>query len=154
MKLRRIVHKLMFYYKIVNNHVPNYLKELLIRFYSDSSEYRERQFKNSFFPPATNLWNGLDTSVHDLQSVACFKKALPVIFNFPTSPTLYNFFIDRYSSICHTRIRLDACLLNYHLFRIGCNHLQNVLVVSRLKLNVAAIRLNLLSSAAHIFADE
>ena len=29
MKLRRIIHKLMFYYKIVNNFVPNYLKELL-----------------------------------------------------------------------------------------------------------------------------
>ena len=29
MKLRRTIHKLMFYYKIVNNLVPNFLKELL-----------------------------------------------------------------------------------------------------------------------------
>ena len=131
MKLKRIIHKLIFYYKIVNNPVPNYLKELLPTQAFERTHYslrtqfdftlfpvRTERFKKSFFPSATNLWNGLDTSVRNLQSVTCFKKALLDIFNFPTSSTLHNFSLDRYSSISHTRIRLDACLLNYYLFRI------------------------------------
>ena len=111
-KLRRTIHKLMFYYKIVNNLVPNYLKELLptqvferthysLRTQSDFTLFpvHTERFKKSFFPSATNLWNGLDTSVRNLQSVMCFKKALLVISNFPTSPTIYNFSLDRYSYV-------------------------------------------------------
>ena len=31
----------------------------------------------------------------------------------------FDYSIDRYTSVVHTRIRLDACALNYHLHRIG-----------------------------------
>ena len=31
----------------------------------------------------------------------------------------FDYSIDRYTSVVHTRIRLDACALNYHLRRIG-----------------------------------
>ena len=124
---------------------------------------RTERFKKSFFPSATNLWNGLDTSVRNLQSVMCFKKALLVIFNFPTTPTIYNFSLDRYSSISHTRIRLDACLLNYYLFRIGCKSSPKcvcgfeVETINHYFLHCpifAATRLKLLNSAAYILADE
>ena len=84
MKLRCIIHKLMFYYKIVNNFVPNYLKELLpaqtferthysSRTHSDFTLFpvRTEHSKKPFFPCATNLWNGLDTSVRNLRSVTC-----------------------------------------------------------------------------------
>ena len=103
MKLRRTIHKLMFFCKIGNNLVPNYLKELLptqvferahysLRTQSDFTliSVRTERFKKSFFPSATNLWNGLDTSMRNLHSVMCLKKALLVIFNFPTSPTICN----------------------------------------------------------------
>ena len=166
----------MFYYKIVNNLVPNYLKELLptqvferthysLRTQSDFTLFpvRTERFKKSFFPSATNLWNGLDTSVRNLQSVMCFKKALLVIFNFPRSPTIYNFSLDRYSSISHTGIHLDACLLNYYLFRIGCKSSPKCIcgfeveTINHYFLHCpifAAARLKLLNSAAHILADK
>ena len=171
MKLRRTLHKLMFYYKIVN-----YLKELLptqvferthysLRMQSDFTLFPvcTERFKKAFFPSATNLWNGLDTSVHNLQSVTCFKNALLVIFNFPMSPTLYNFSLDRYSSISHTRVCLDACLLNYYLFRVGCKSSPKcvcgfaVETINHYFLHCpifAATRLKLLNFAAHILADE
>ena len=101
--------------------------------------------------------------MRNLQSVTCLKKALLVIFNFPTSPTLYNFSLNRYSSISHTRIRLDACLLNYYLFRIGCKSSPKcvcgfeVETINHYFLHCpifAATRLKLLNSAAHILAEE
>ena len=55
------------------------------------------------------------------------------LFNLQPSPTLFNYSLDRYSSIIHTRISLDAFALNYYLFKIGCN-LQDVLVALKSKL--------------------
>ena len=102
----------MFYYKIVNNLVPNYLKEFLpiqaferthysLRTQSDFTLFpvRTERFKKSFFPSATNLWSGLDTSVRNLQSVTCFKKALLDIFNFPTSQHTIFLLIDIHLSV-------------------------------------------------------
>ena len=70
MKLRRTIHKLMFYNKNVNNLVPNHLKELLPTQFFERTHYswrtqsdftlfpvRTGRFKKSFFPSATNLWN-------------------------------------------------------------------------------------------------
>ena len=75
----------MFYYKIVNNLVLNYLKELLPTQFFEQTHYslrtksnfilfpmRAERFKKSFFSSATNLWNGLDTSVCNLLSDMCF----------------------------------------------------------------------------------
>ena len=115
MKLRRSIHKLFFYFKIVNNLVPNYLKELLpsqvlertrysVRSQSDFTLFpvHTERFKKSFFPSTTKLWNGLDTSVRNLPSISRFKKVLLDLFNLQPSPTLFNYSLDRYSSIIHT----------------------------------------------------
>ena len=68
----------------------------------------------------TMLWNDIDTSVRTLHSVILFKKALFRVFDVPQKNMLFNFSLDRYSSIIHTRSRLSVCALNYYLFNIGC----------------------------------
>ena len=108
-------------------------------------------------------WNDIDFSVRNLESVISFKYALFRIFDVPHYKRLFNFSLDRYSSIIHTRLRLNVCALNYYLFKIGVNPLPNVCVVLKLKVLIIIFftvrcllllcRLKLLSSAAHILAD-
>jgi hypothetical protein len=87
MKTRRLVHKLILYFKIVNNHVPEYLSKLLPQTVEQRSGLSLRQsfnislffvrterFKKSFFPSATMLWNSVEYSVRSLPSINLFKK--------------------------------------------------------------------------------
>ena len=78
-------------------------------------------------------WNDIDFSVRNLESVISFKYALFRIFDVPHYKRLFNLSLDRYSSIIHTRLRLNVCALNYYLFKIGVNPLPNVCVVLKLK---------------------
>ena len=55
-----------------------------------------------------------------LQSIGPLKKALFSFFNVPSYNVIYHFEIERFNAIIHTRLRLDACALNYCLFKIGC----------------------------------
>ena len=57
--------------------------------------------------------------MRNLESVILFKNALAIIFDVPHYETLFNFSLDRYSSIIHIRLRLNVCALNYYLFKIG-----------------------------------
>ena len=84
------------------------------------------------------------------------------IFHIPKCKILFNFSLDRYSSIIHTRLRLDTCSLNFYLFKIGCKaspaclcgfeyeSINNYLLHCPI---FAAPRSRLLSSAAQILAD-
>ena len=132
MKTRRSIHNLIFYFKIVNNLTPNYLKELMtsqvferthysLRSCSDYTLFpvRTERFNKSFFPSTTMAWNDIDFSVRNLESLISFKNALFRIFDVPHYKRLFNFSLDRYSSIIHTRLRLNVCALNYYLFKIG-----------------------------------
>jgi hypothetical protein len=120
------------------------------------------RFKKSFFPSTTKLWNGLDTSVRNLPAISRFKKVLLDLFNLQPSRTLFNYSLDRYSSIIHTWIRFYACALNYYLFKIGskfspkCTCDFEIETINHYFLYCpifAAQRLKLLTSAASIFAD-
>ena len=93
-----------------------------LRNFSDYSLFvaRTERFKKYFFPSATKLWNSLDIDVRNIESIYLFKKALFSIFHIPKCKILFNFSLDRYSSIIHTRLRLDTCSLNFYLFKIGC----------------------------------
>ena len=132
MKTRRSIHKLTLYFKIVKNLVPNYLKKLLPSQLSELSHYslrnlsdyslfvaRTERFKKSFFPSATKLWNNFDIDVRNIESIDLFKKALFSFLHIPKCKILFNFSVDRYSSIIHTRLRLDTCALNFYIFKIG-----------------------------------
>ena len=102
-------------------------------------------------------WNDIDFSVRNLESVISFKNALFRIFDVPHYKRLFNFSLDRYSSIIHTRLRLSVCALNYYLFKIGSKpsgfEIESFNYYFLHCPLFAAPRLNLLSSAAHILAD-
>jgi hypothetical protein len=80
---RCLVHKLILYFKIVNNHVPEHLSKLLPQTVEYSSAgllnlsvfVRTEKFKKSFFPSAT---------MYGIQFVAChlliYSKKLLLIF--------------------------------------------------------------------------
>ena len=100
--------------------------------------------------------------IHCLQSIGPFKKALFSFFNVPIYNVIYDFAIDRFNAIIHTRLRLDACALNYYLFKIGCRERPACFcgflteTVKHFFLECplySAPRITLLSSAACIFAD-
>ena len=83
-------------------------------------------------------------------------------FHFLQKNVLYEVALDRFSSIIHTRLRLDACALNYYLFKRGrkespacfCAFYSESVKQFSLKCPFfAASRHKLLSSAAQIFAD-
>ena len=172
MRSRRAVHKVILYYKIVNNLCPNYLKNLLSLQVSERTSYllrnlkhftlfasRTERFNKSFFPSTTRLWNNLNIDVRSPLSLSVFKKSLLSYFSFPAKNVLYEVVLDRFSSIIHTRLRLGACALNYYLFKIGRKEspawfLFRVCKAFFLKCPLfAALRYKLLSSAAQIFAD-
>ena len=134
MKTRRLVHKLILYFKIVNNHVPEYLSKLLPQTVEQRSGLSLRQsfnislffvrterFKKSFFPSATMLWNSVEYSVSSLPSINLFKKAILKFFDISCdrNHSYFDHSIDRYTSVVHARLRLNCCALNYYLFRIN-----------------------------------
>ena len=55
-----------------------------------------------------------------LESIGSFIKALFPFYNVPSYNATYDFAIDRFNAIFHTRSRLETCALNYYLFKVGC----------------------------------
>jgi hypothetical protein len=134
-KTRRSVHKLVLFFKIVNNLVPRYLTDLLpatsqqrsgllLRSADNLTLYpcRTERFKRSFFPDSTRLWNALDNVIKDSDSLNTFRNRLKNFFDISNYKKRFSFTLDRYSSILHTRLRLNCCVLNlnYYLFKISC----------------------------------
>ena len=126
LKTRRSVHKLVLFFKIVNNLVPRYLTDLLPATSQQRSGLSLRsavnltlfpcktdRFKRSFFPDSTGLWNALDNVIRDSDSLNTFKNRLKNFFDISNYKKRFSFALDRYSSILHTRLRLNCCALNY-----------------------------------------
>ena len=76
MNMRRSMHKLVLYYKIVNNLTPSFLSDLLPQtvqqrsglFLRNSANFtlymsRTERFKKSFFPSATLMWKILSLEI-------------------------------------------------------------------------------------------
>ena len=132
LKTRRAIHKLTLYFKIVNNLTPQYLRDFLPPRVSERTHFSLRHSRNfsifpvrtvrsanSFFPSTTKLWNEAYSITESTDSIGTFKNTLVRYFQLPKYFKPFDYSIDRYTSIVHTRIRLDACALNYHLHRIG-----------------------------------
>ena len=94
LKTRRSVHKLVLFFKIVNNLVPRYLTDLLPATSQQRSGLSLRsavnltlfpcktdRFKRSFFPDSTGLWNALDNVIRDSDSLNTFKNRLKNFFD-------------------------------------------------------------------------
>lgn len=90
---------------------------------------RTERFKRSFFSSTTTLWNDISFDIRCLESIDSFKKALLSFFNVSSYNATFDFAIDRFNAIFHTRLRLDTCALNYYLFKIGCKESQKALRV-------------------------
>ena len=83
---RRTKHKLVIFYKIINNLTPNYLQEFVPPLVQNGNPYRLRNssdirtiytntnlFNNSFYPSRIREWNNLAQEIKDASSVASFK---------------------------------------------------------------------------------
>ena len=71
---------------------------------------RSERFRNSFFPCAIALWNELSTKLRNIESIGSFRKELKIYFFIVPYNILFDFSIDRYSPVVHTRLRLDEGL--------------------------------------------
>ena len=122
--------KLIFFYKIINGMLPDYLYSYLE--FSSQDNYplrsasktiilpiptRTKTFKNTFLPFYTNEWNNLATETRNAKSINIFKK---LILKEKKENSLF--------SICSslgvkllTRLRLQFSHLNEHKFRHGFN---------------------------------
>ena len=175
LKTRRLNHKLILYFKIVRGTNPSYLRDLIpltvqqrsglvLRSARNFSLFpvRTESYKNSFFPSTTRLWNGIDDSIRETKSLGIFKKSLTKLYCVQSSNSYLNVAIDRYSSILHTRLRINCCALNYHLFKVNCSISQACACRAPCESVIhyllhcpryAALRQNLLSAAAHLLKD-
>ncbi len=128
---RRKNHKLFMFYKMANNLVPQYLRDLLPLRVAEISNYplrnaqnrslppvRTSKYKSSFLPSTTALWNCLPETTRLSPSFASFKSNLYRSTKLP-SPPPWIYTGTRYVNILHTRMRLNNPALNAYLFRTG-----------------------------------
>ena len=89
MRVSRVIHKLLLYFKIVNNLCPSYLTKLLPLQVSERTNYsfriasnyslfssRTERFKRTFFPSTSKLWNDISSDLRYLNSIGSFKRSL------------------------------------------------------------------------------
>ena len=132
LKMRRLVHKLIIFYKIVNDHTPPPLKSFLPKKISEISKFplrnkdnfdsiptKTERYKTSFFPSAISKWNSLDICVRNQRSLQKYREHLNTLFLSKRYNEVYNVSLSRYASILHTRLRLGFHALNSYLFRIN-----------------------------------
>ena len=123
---RRIKHKLVIFYKIVNGLTPDYLSDLVPPLVGDSHPYslrnandiqsiraRTNLFFNSFFPSTIRAWNSLPQDIKDANTVIAFKYCLSG--HRRHSPNYYNAG-SRIGQILHARLRMGCSSLNSHLY--------------------------------------
>jgi hypothetical protein len=172
LSIRRKIHKLSYFYKIVYNYSPLYLIELLPKLVNERSyiplrsghnisqyKCRTEKFKKSFFPSTISLWNTLDIDIRNSTSLSNFKLKINKIYHPLCYNKWLNFSLTRKASVLHTRLRLGFCALNDYLYRINCCNSplcicchQNETVKHYLLLcpRFAAQRNELLTSAAQV----
>ena len=80
---------------------------------------RTERYKRSFFPSTTKTWNNIDLEIRESDTIGSFKRVLVNYYNVPEYFLPFDYALDRYSSVIHTRLRLDVCALNYYLFKIA-----------------------------------
>jgi hypothetical protein len=111
------------------------------------------------------LWNNLDFRIRNSSSIKVFKQSIRSFFDIQNYDILFDYSIDRYSAIIHTRLRLGCCRLNAYLFKINCITLTSPLCVCNTENEsvlhyllkcprYAALRHNLLPNAAQVYGDD
>jgi hypothetical protein len=126
---RREFHRLMLYFKILNNKAPQYLIDLLPNRVNERTNYALRNrnqldipvariniLANSFFQAGARLWNDLANDKKALPSVPAFKRAHQSAL--PKVQPLY-YFGGRLEASIHARMRINNSPLKADL----CNYL-------------------------------
>ena len=121
---RRNKHKLVIFYKILNDLTPNYLSDCLPPLVHETITYNLRNsndiqtlhantnlFYNSFFPSAIRAWNALPEDIKLAPSVASFKYRLNRDIKKP--PRYFNAG-TRIGQILQARMRMECSSLNSH----------------------------------------
>ncbi len=131
LSVRRHLQKLSIMYKATNNQLPSYVTNLIPPPVNAVSNYNLRNqnnitipnarldiFKRSFIPSTVQLWNELDPSLRNLDTLKQFKTAcaqqIYTNYNIP----LYYIEGERFSTVMHARLRNNCSNLNSDL----CNN--------------------------------
>ena len=125
---RRYSRRMIFFYKILNNLAPSYLRNYLpARLVAPGNRrtrnsiyplnIRTERFRNSFYPYCISQWNILDGRIRDLPSVSTFKKAIFEFLRPKPSPVFGA--RDNQGVVFLNRLRLGFSHLNEHKFRHG-----------------------------------
>ena len=127
---RRWCRRLCFFYKIINNQSPSYLRPFLAHEKSTTYNLRRAQpfvtqktrtnrFKYSFFPHCTSQWNNLDKNIQMSGSLNIFKRNL---LNFIKPKRSFQYNIHHpYGLKLLTRLRVGLSHLRAHKFHHNFN---------------------------------
>ena len=109
---RRVGRRLAYYYKILNDLTPDYLKTH-IKDYSP----RTNHFSNSFFPFCANKWISLPDDLKNAHSLELFKK----IYKNEVVPPKRGYFAiqDKFGIRLLTKLRVELSDLRDHRFNHG-----------------------------------
>ena len=123
---RRKQHKLVLFYKMINNNTPLYLTNLVPNTVRHRHDHNTRQSNNIlnintrtslyseyFLPSVVKLWNALDQNIKSSESIAIFKRQIK---SQNDKCPIYYYVGYRLGQILHTRLRLNCSSLNSHLF--------------------------------------
>ena len=126
LKERRKRHKLIQFYKMINQICPNYLTDLLPLLMLEQNPYHRRRplerlvprtrtelYNNSFLPSTTRLWNNLPDDIKAIDSISRFKRFLSLCDS--TVPPYY-YIGSRQDQVNHCRLRLGMSNINYDLY--------------------------------------
>ena len=93
---RRTYHRLLFFYKIINDLAPKYLKRFIPNVISNLHNVRRHRenwintrtlkFRYSFFPHCINSWNHLSSFIKTSPSINIFKKRFMAFFEVTPNP--------------------------------------------------------------------
>jgi len=119
---------MIFFYKIINNLAPPYLRSYLPARLAEPRilrtrnqiyplNFRTERFRNTFFPYCISQWNNLDSRIRNLPSVSTFKKAIFQFIKPKPSPVFGAH--DNKGVVLLNRLRLGFSHLNEHKFRHG-----------------------------------
>lgn len=123
LKQRRQYYKLTVMYKIINSHVPHYLRESLSFASETTYNLRDQRplhvpfgrtvsYIKSFFPSSIRWWNNTSISIRSSPSLSIFKKTLKHSL-FPESNPLNSYGTGR-GAIHQARMRMGLSGLNFH----------------------------------------
>ena len=126
---QRLIHRLKWFYKIINNIAPQYLTDIVPPTVGERQRYNLRTHGNisqisaqkqcyikSFFPSTIKEWNMLPMDFRNSRSRNVFERRLKLHFPSPIKMPWFSVG-ERFVNIHHTRIR------------IGCSKLKHIYIL-------------------------